>query len=92
LALFFIPILDRGSFSDDNVRKVTLKQIGQTIKEARNRLGLSQVELAQLAGVSYRPIYQIEDGKSIRLATLLQLCDALGLDLEALPRRGMSHD
>ena len=59
-----------------------LKTIGEEVKNARRQLGLTQVQLADLAGVSYRPVVQIESGRPIRLDTLLSLCGALGLDLQ----------
>jgi transcriptional regulator with XRE-family HTH domain len=65
--------------------------LAQQIKEARQGAKLSQSELAALASISRRPIYLMESGRgAIRLDTLLQILDALGLELEIHPK-GPSH-
>jgi len=63
-----------------------LNRIGHRIREVRVALGLTQHELALLAGISYRPIYQIERGRSVGLDTILKICDALGLVVQVEPR------
>jgi transcriptional regulator with XRE-family HTH domain len=68
----------------------SLADIGDAIRLARKDLGLTQVQLAELAGITYRPIYLIEDGKSIRLETLLRIGDALGLEVTLRPKGAMS--
>ena len=66
--------------------------IGKKIEMTRHELGLTQVQLAELASVSYRPILQIESGRSVRLDTLLSICNALGLVLTLTDRGGMTLD
>jgi len=66
--------------------------LGQQVKAARRQLGLTQIQLAELAGISYRPIYLLESGKSIHLETLVGICEALGLELTVGPRGGMTLD
>lgn len=57
--------------------------LGQRARSRREDLGLSQVELAELAGCSTRFVHTVEAGKAtLRLATLLQVLRALGLRLE----------
>jgi transcriptional regulator with XRE-family HTH domain len=70
----------------------SLKSIGEQIEKTRKELQLTQIQLAELAGISYRPLYLIEDGKSIRLETLVQICDALGLRVTLAPKGGMTLD
>ena len=49
----------------------------------RHDLGLSQEELAELAGCSTRFVHTIESGKqTLRLDKLLDVLDVLGLRLE----------
>jgi y4mF family transcriptional regulator len=61
------------------------------IKTARLKARLSQDDLADLAGISRRPIYLLESGKgAIRLDNLIKILDALGLVLEIHPKRGKS--
>lgn len=79
--------------SDYNIRMdESLRVIGEQIKKTRKELRLSQIQLAELAGISYRPIYLIEDGKSIRLETLIQICEVLSLKVTLAPKGGMTLD
>jgi HTH-type transcriptional regulator/antitoxin HipB len=65
--------------------------LGRAIQERRRHLGLRQAELADLAGVSERFIYALENGKrSVQLDKLLAVLMALGLHLE-LHRGGASN-
>ncbi|MBS1714483.1 MAG: helix-turn-helix transcriptional regulator [Armatimonadetes bacterium] len=67
--------------------------LGTHVRQARRRLDLSQDQLAELAGVSRRPVYLLETAKgSVRVDTLFQVLDALGLTLEVKPKGSMSGD
>ncbi|GAA2200550.1 hypothetical protein GCM10009849_21560 [Sinomonas flava] len=58
------------------------------VRGRRRALGLSQQDLADLAGVSERFVRFVEQGKpSIQLDALLAVLDALGLEL-VVRRRG----
>lgn len=60
----------------------------QVLKEARMQKGISQEELADLAGLHRTYISQIERGlKSPSLRSLGQIADALGILLSTLIRR-----
>lgn len=62
-------------------------RLAQVLKAARTKARLSQEGLAELAGISRRPIYLLENGKgSIRVDTLLKILDALGLTLSVQPK------
>jgi HTH-type transcriptional regulator/antitoxin HipB len=53
------------------------------VRTRRAQLQLRQQELADLAGVSERFVYALENGKrSVQLDKLLAVLDALGLHLE----------
>jgi HTH-type transcriptional regulator / antitoxin HipB len=53
------------------------------VREHRTTAGLTQRELAVLAGVGKTVVFDIEKGKpTVRLATLLRVLDALNLRLE----------
>jgi y4mF family transcriptional regulator len=54
--------------------------IGESVRRARQELGIRQDELALAAGVSTRAIHQIENGKpTSRLDTVFPVLAALGL-------------
>lgn len=48
----------------------------------RQELGLTQTELAELAGVARGPVVAAESGRSVSLEVLLALVQVLGLHLE----------
>lgn len=65
-----------------------LADIGQIIRERRQELGLTQIQLAGQAGVSRHWIVEIEQGKPrAQLALLMATLKVLRLDLllEAAP-------
>ena len=57
-------------------------EIGTLVRELRRKAGLSQLELARLAGVGKTVVFDIEKGKpSVRLDTLLRVLDSLNVEL-----------
>lgn len=64
------------------------QRLAHDLREAREESNLTQIQLADLAALSSRPIYIFETGKgSIRLDTYLKLLDVLGLELRVVPRQ-----
>jgi transcriptional regulator with XRE-family HTH domain len=59
-----------------------LPHIAARLKALRERVGLSQQELATRAGVSVAMVFQLEQGrrKDVKLTTLVALAEALGID------------
>lgn len=65
----------------------TPEALGRTIRARRRALGLTQSELAAAAATSLRFVSEVERGKpTARLAGVLRLLAALGLDLRVQPR------
>lgn len=59
------------------------KSLAASVRARRRQLTLRQDELADLAGVSERFVYALENGKtSVQLDKLLAVLSALGLHLE----------
>ena len=59
-----------------------METLGKQIKARRQMLKVKQQELADLACVSINTIVAIERGTgNPRIATLLSICDVLGLEL-----------
>ena len=57
----------------------TAQTLGATLRAARKRLGLTQSDLALVAGVGLRFIVDLEGGKAtVRLEQVLRVIDALG--------------
>jgi len=64
------------------VRNTAIK-IGKSLRQRRELLGLLQPQLGAIAGVSTRTIQLVESGKANpSLSTILQLADALGLNIQ----------
>lgn len=66
----------------------TPKQLGSALKAARKQIGMTQPQLALVAGVGVRFIVELEAGKpTLRLEHILRTIDALGgeLQLSGLP-------
>jgi transcriptional regulator with XRE-family HTH domain len=61
--------------------------VGKTIRDARKHTGLSQEDLAALAGVERHYLGQLEKGKVTgHLRRLVGVLDALGLELRVVDR------
>ena len=66
-----------------------VEELGATVESRRKALGLGQEELAELAEVSVRFVRAIEHGKlTARLDKVLDVVDALGLEVELKVRHG----
>lgn len=68
-------MMDEGSFNT--------MALAQLVNGCRKQSGLTQIELAQLAGVGKTTIYDIEKGKvSIRFDTLCKVLEVLNIHIE----------
>lgn len=63
--------------------------IGEAVRARRKDLGLLQIDVADLAGVSERFVRELEQGKpTVRLDKCVAVFDVLGLELRLEPRQG----
>ncbi|MCC5907183.1 MAG: helix-turn-helix transcriptional regulator [Balneolaceae bacterium] len=59
-----------------------VSEIGKQIKERRNTLGITQPDLAEMAGVSVNTLYKIETGQANPTVNVLhKIADILGMEL-----------
>jgi transcriptional regulator with XRE-family HTH domain len=59
------------------------QQIGKIIQERRDYLNLNQKDVAEMAGISFKSISEIELGiRNPSLNTLKSVLDVLGLELK----------
>ncbi len=65
-----------------------LESLGETLREARRALGLTQLEAAQLSGVSTRLWNETELGtrRQLGLETILRMLNTMGIDLQLAMR------
>lgn len=68
-------------------------QLGNSVRERRRKLGLSQEQLAVKAGLRQRTVSDIEKAGAMRLDTLLRALGALDLELVIRPRtKSSAHE
>ena len=62
---------------------MTRKEIGESVRERRKKLGINQQTLADLAGVAVNTVVAVERGEgNPQLTTLLTILDTLGLQAD----------
>ena len=68
-------------------------KFGEQLRTIRERIGISQEKLAELAGLHRTYISSVERGKrNISLVNIRQIADALDVDMAALmPTRASLH-
>lgn len=59
-----------------------LLEISLKIYEARERSGLSQLEVANKAHITQQQLSKIENGINCNMMTFLKVCNALGLNFD----------
>lgn len=70
-------------FVEKSQYTVNIKEIGKVIKERRQSLNITQLELSELAGIGINTLVAIERGQgNPKLETLLLVADTLGLLIE----------
>ena len=74
--------LRETSFMHEYKEEKKLIEISLKIHAARQKSGLSQLEVAQKARVTQQQLSKIENGKNCNMITLLKVCTALGLNFD----------
>jgi len=74
--------------SEEKMNEAAMR-VGDAVYHHRTRLGLSQRELAERAGISRHTVVNIESGQTngVRLGTLAKVFDALRLQVDVRPKR-----
>ncbi len=73
-------------FKDIYNEERKLIELSLRIHEAREKSGLSQIEVAKMAHVTQQQLSKIENGNNCNMITFLKVCNALGLDFNFTPR------
>lgn len=72
---------------------MTSSDIAKTVHDCRKRSGLSQQQLAKLAGVGKTVVFDIEKGKqSVQLDTLQKVLLVLNIKLKLVGPRGINDE
>lgn len=71
------------------IKNMDMIEIGAMLRVARQARGLTQDELARLAGIGRTSLSQLENGTigEIGVRKVLRVCAVLGLELQAVPER-----
>lgn len=77
-------VATNGSEPDSRNGSEYLQQLGDSVRAARARRGMTRKMLAKHSGVSERFLAQLEGGGNTSILVLRQIADALNLPLEAL--------
>jgi len=65
-----------------------VSEIGEKIKERRDTLGITQPDLAEMAGVNINTIYNIESGRgNPTLSKLNNILNILGMEITLTVKR-----
>jgi len=83
-----VTAADRGEQPDETATAAFLKMVGERVRAARARKGLSRRVLSEISGVSPRYLAQLESGQgNISIALLLKIARALDFSVEWLVSR-----
>ena len=63
-----------------------LLELSIKVHDTREKSGLSQVEVANLAHVTQQQLSKIENGINCNMITFLKVCNALDLDFDFTPK------
>ena len=63
------------------------ESIGGAIRTRRKRLGMTQLDVAEIAGLQRQTISRVEAGNgAVTIATVARIAAVVGLDLMVVPR------
>lgn len=82
---------DRDEFEAKLKKEVDEYFIGEAIREARKKQGLTQEELGERMGVKKAQISRIERGKGIAYSTMVRAFRALGAETASLDLGSLGH-
>ena len=69
----------------DTANKIA--RIGFSIKDRRKQLGMTQQDVADIAGVQRQTVSRVEVGnESVAIASVARIAAVVGLDLGVIPR------
>ena len=83
--------LTNAEFKNEFERQRKLSELAIKIQQVRNKKGLSQAELAKLAGITQQQLSKIEHAMNGNILTYLRVLDALEYDLAIKPQRKLVH-
>jgi HTH-type transcriptional regulator / antitoxin HipB len=63
-------------------------ELAVKIAKERNRLGISQEDLARKASITQQQLSKVENGANCNVQTLIKVCTALGLKLNFVREKG----
>ncbi len=75
------------------MRPLVLTRLSESLRHLRTQRGLTQAQLAQIAGMTRKMVVQIEQGRStVAVGSYVALAEALGAELTVVPVRRPTLD
>lgn len=74
--------LKSDDFSSLYNEEKKLIELALKVHEAREKSGLSQIEVAKKAHVTQQQLSKLENGSNCNMMTFLKVCNALGLNVD----------
>ena len=76
--------LKNSEFKKLYEQELEINRLSLKIHEEREKKGLTQKDLAKMAGVTQQQLSKIENGVNCNIITLIKACSALDLKLEII--------
>jgi DNA-binding XRE family transcriptional regulator len=73
-------------FAEEYLYQRELLSLSKKIVEARNKKGISQVQLAKAAGITQQQLSKLENGLNCNVITFLKASRALDLNIEIMEK------
>jgi len=73
--------LENEDFKELFFEEKKLLEISLKIHEERERIGLTQIEVAKKAHITQQQLSKVENGENCNILTFLKVCQALDLEI-----------
>ena len=83
--------LKNPEFKEEYERQRQISDLAVKIQKERMRKGLSQTDLAELAGITQQQLSKIENAVNSNILTYLKVLNALDYSLTVKPQKKLAH-
>ncbi|MDH5718718.1 MAG: helix-turn-helix domain-containing protein [Spirochaetia bacterium] len=82
--------LKNPEFKSEYFRQKQLSDLALKIQQARQKKGMSQVELAKLSGITQQQLSKIENAINSNILTYMKVLNALEYSFDVKPQKRLS--
>jgi len=83
--------LENPEFKEEFERQRQLSNLAIKIQKERDKKGMSQTELAKVAGITQQQLSKIENAVNSNILTYLKVLNALDYSLSVKPQKKIAH-